>query len=71
MRAEKLMKNTVVGVLSQAIITLTAFITQYVFIAYMTTEYLGARGLFSAILEFLSLAELGIGMVLVYSMYKP
>lgn len=71
LRAEKLMKNTVVGVLSQAIITLTAFITQYVFIAYMTTEYLGARGLFSAILEFLSLAELGIGMVLVYSMYKP
>ena len=71
LRAEKLMKNTVVGVLSQAMITLTSFITQYVFIKFMTAEYLGARGLFSAILEFLSLAELGIGLVLVYSMYKP
>lgn len=65
------MKNTVMGVISQGIITLTGFITRYVFTKYMTLEYLGARGLFSNILEFLSLAELGIGLVLIYSMYKP
>lgn len=71
MRAEKLMKNTVVGVIAQAIASLTGFLTYYVFTEFMITEYLGARGLFSSILEFLSLAELGIGSVLVYSMYKP
>lgn len=71
MRAEKLMKNTVVGVVAQAIASLTGFLTYYVFTKFMITEYLGARGLFSSILEFLSLAELGIGSVLVYSMYKP
>lgn len=37
----------------------------------MTKEYLGAKNLFSNILDFLSLAELGIGLVLVYSMYQP
>lgn len=71
MRAEKLLKNTVVGVLSQGIAAVTGAIVQFVFLKYMIQEYLGARGLFSSILEFLSLAELGIGLVLVYSMYQP
>ena len=70
-RAEKLMKNTVVGVLSQVVGSLTGFIVQFVFIRFMIREYLGARGLFSSILDFLSLAELGLGLVLVYSMYIP
>lgn len=71
MRAEKLMRNTVVGVIAQTVASLTGVITHLVFVNFMITEYLGARGLFSSILEFLSLAELGIGTVLVYSMYKP
>lgn len=71
MRAEKLMKNTIVGVLSQGVGAVTGFIIQMVFVKYMIQEYLGARELFSSILEFLSLAELGIGLVLVYSMYRP
>ena len=71
MRGEKLFKNTVVGVLSQTISALTAAIVQLVFIRFMIKEYLGAKSLFSNILDFLSLAELGIGLVLVYSMYQP
>ncbi len=71
LRGEKLFKNTVVGVLSQAIAALTAAVVQLVFIKYMIKEYLGAKNLFSNILDFLSLAELGIGLVLVYSMYQP
>lgn len=51
MRAEKLMKNTVVGVLSQVVGSLTGFIVQLVFIRFMIREYLGARGLFSSILD--------------------
>ncbi len=66
-----MLKNTAVGVISQFIFSLTELITYKVFVTTMTDQYLGARGLFSSILEFLSLAELGIGTVLVYSMYKP
>ena len=71
MRGEKLFKNTVIGVLSQAVSALTGAIVQLVFIKFMIKEYLGAKSLFSNILDFLSLAELGIGLVLVYSMYQP
>ena len=71
MRGEKLFKNTVVGVMSQFVAALTGTVTHLVFIRFMIREYLGAKGLFSNILEFLSLAELGIGLVLVYSMYQP
>ena len=71
MRGEKLFKNTVIGVLSQAVAALTGAIVQLVFIKFMIKEYLGAKSLFSNILDFLSIAELGIGLVLVYSMYTP
>lgn len=71
MRGEKLFKNTVIGVLSQGVAALTGTIVHLVFIRFMIKEYLGAKSLFSNILDFLSLAELGIGLVLVYSMYQP
>ena len=71
MRAEKLFKNTAVGVGAQLIYSITDWITRTVFIKTMTDQYLGAQSLFASILSFLSLAELGIGSVLVYSMYKP
>ena len=35
------------------------------------SEYLGLIGLFTNILSILSLAELGVGSAIVYSMYKP
>lgn len=34
-------------------------------------EYLGLNGLFSSVLSVLNLAELGVGVAMVYSMYKP
>ena len=34
-------------------------------------EYLGLNGLFASVLSVLNLAELGIGMAMVYGMYKP
>lgn len=71
MRAEKMLKNTAVGVGAQIVYSLADWITRTVFIKTMSDQYLGAQGLFSSILSFLSLAELGIGSVLVYSMYKP
>lgn len=66
-----MMKNTTVGVIAQLIFSLSELITYTAFVNYMSDQYLGARGLFTSILSFLSLAELGIGTVLVYSMYKP
>lgn len=42
-----------------------------VFVKTLPIEYLGINGLFSNVLAILSLAELGIGSAIVYSLYKP
>lgn len=47
------------------------FIVRTVFIKTLSIEYLGVNGLFTGILSFLSLAELGIGSAIIYLMYKP
>jgi hypothetical protein len=47
------------------------FITRTVILYILGTEYLGLSSLFSSLLSFLSLAELGVSNALVYSMYKP
>jgi len=47
------------------------FFARQVFVVYLSTEYLGLSGLFSDILTVLSVAELGIGSAIVFSLYKP
>lgn len=47
------------------------FIVRVVFLQILTIEYLGLNGLFTNIIEILSLTELGIGPAIVYSLYKP
>lgn len=49
----------------------SGFIVRTVFIHVLQTEYLGINGLFTNILQMLSLAELGVNAALIYSMYKP
>lgn len=64
-------RNTVYAFLSQGIGSILAFVTRTIFIYTLGNTYLGLSGLFSDILTLLSLAELGIGTAITYSMYKP
>lgn len=50
---------------------LIPFITRTVMIYVLGKMYLGLNSLFTSILNVLSLAELGFGSAVVYSMYKP
>lgn len=65
------LRNLVIGVGSQVIILLLMFVGRTIFINVLGAEYLGVNGLFTNILSILSLAELGIGNVMIYSLYKP
>lgn len=47
------------------------FISRTVILYILGEQYLGLSSLFSSVLSFLSLAELGVGSAMVYSMYKP
>lgn len=70
-RSQKSFKNILYGFASQLVVTLIPFVTRTVFIHRLGMSYLGVNSLFSNILHVLSLAELGIGNIVVYSLYKP
>lgn len=63
--------NLISGFSSRIIGMLTAFIVRTVFIYFLNSEYLSVNGLYTSILSMLSLAELGFGTAMTYSMYKP
>ena len=61
----------VFGYLNSIINIILPFASRTVILYVMGTKYLGLSSLFSSILQFLSLTELGVGAAMVYSMYKP
>ena len=70
-RISNTIRNTAIGFVTQLIVILLNFINRTIFIYYLGAEYLGLSGLFSNILSMLSLAELGIGVAISFSLYKP
>lgn len=70
-RFESSVLNLLTGILYRVVIMATAFVVRTVFLKCLNTDYLGVNGLYSNILSMLSLAELGFGTAMVYSMYRP
>lgn len=68
-------KNSIINSIyasgSQIITILLSFVVRTVFIKTLSMEYLGVNGLFSNIITMLSLADLGIGISIPYTLYKP
>ena len=55
----------------QIITLILGFISRWFFIKILGASYLGINGLFANIISVLSMADLGFGSAIVYSMYKP
>lgn len=70
-RKENSIKNAKAILRLDVIYILTNFITRTIFIKVLSVEYLGLTGLFSNILSYLSLAELGVGTAITFSLFKP
>jgi len=70
-RTKKSIRNSIAALGEQVIYTVLSFVCRTVFIHALGKTYLGFSGLFSDILTLLSLAELGMGTAIIYSMYKP
>ena len=65
------LRNIIYRLISQGATVLLRFVSRTIFIYVLGVEYLGINGLFSEILQMLSLADLGFGTAMVFSMYKP
>lgn len=63
--------NFTSGLAYRMLIMLSAFVVRTVFIRCLSEDYLGINGLYNNILNMLSLAELGFGVAMVYSLYQP
>ena len=50
---------------------MTSFVVRTVFIRCLSADYLGINGLYTDILNVLSLADLGFSTAMVFSLYKP
>lgn len=70
-RTKNAARNIVFGTIYKIIGIILPFLSRTVILYVLGEKYLGLSSLFSSILSFLSLAELGIGAAMVYSMYKP
>lgn len=70
-RTQNAVKNIFWGVVSQLSIFLFGFTLRTVFIYVLGSTYLGVDGLYTEILSVLSLAELGFGTAMAFSLYKP
>lgn len=70
-RTKNAVRNIIYGTLFKCVGIVCPFAVRTVMLYVLGSEYVGLNSLFTSVLSFLSLAELGIGSALVYSMYKP
>ena len=70
-RTKKSLRNSVVSLTYFAIRFILNFYSRKVFLDYLGTEILGLNTTAVSILQFLNLAELGIGTAVGFSLYKP
>ena len=71
MRLENSAKNVKIAWMMHIVHVFGQFISRTVIIMVLSVEYVGLSGLFSNVLSMLSLAELGIGEAIVFSLYGP
>ena len=64
-------RNVFSGFIKQIVSILFPFIIRTIIIYYLGAEYQGISGLFSSILQVLSLADLGFSTAVIFSLYKP
>ncbi|MCI9146846.1 MAG: hypothetical protein HFG73_01080 [Hungatella sp.] len=69
--AKHVVKNLKFTAVSELTLAVLKFLSRRVFVLLLGKEYLGINGLFTDILSMLSLAELGFGVSITYSLYQP
>lgn len=68
-RIEKIKRNTATSIVSKGVFIVLQFLSRIIFVQYLRAEYLGIDGLFYNVINFLSLADLGLTTAMTYSLY--
>lgn len=70
MNSTKTLKNSIISVFGQIMTLLLQFINRRVFVMFLDIEYLGYHSVFGNIFSILSVAELGIGGIISFHLYR-
>ena len=71
MKNKVVIKNSMIGILSQVMKILFTFLTRSLFVRYIGTELLGLNSTFTSVLSTLSVTEFGFQTAVAFSLYKP
>lgn len=71
MRLKRSLINSTIGMCTYLISFLPIFIVRKVFVDILGPEMLGLSSLYTNIIGYLSIIEMGIGSAIIYSLYKP
>ena len=71
MRLKNTLNNIAFGIVGTLITGLLTFVLRTVFVYNLGASYLGLNGLMVSVVSMLSLAELGVGTAITFSLYKP
>ena len=70
-RTDNSLRNLRYAALLNLALVIVNFIARRIFVMVLSEQYLGLNGTFTNVLSMLSIAELGVGTAITYSMYKP
>ena len=70
-RISKSLRNARYGIASQILYLILAFVLRIAITKNLGIVALSLNGLFSEVLSILSLAEMGVGLAITYSLYEP
>lgn len=70
-RADNVAQNMKTAIFCQIALAAANFAARKIFVLRLGEDYLGLNGLFSNLLSMLSLAELGFGTSIIFSLYHP
>lgn len=68
---KNVLSNVKYGILSQVVKIVLQFVTRKIFLLILGVELLGVHSLFISIISMLTMTELGVGVAVAYSLYKP
>lgn len=71
MRNKHIFLGMVSNIFSNLMSSILGFVSRTLFIYFLGAEYLGYSGLLNNIFGFLSIAELGVGTAITFSLYEP
>ncbi|MFX0548409.1 lipopolysaccharide biosynthesis protein [Hathewaya histolytica] len=70
-RVKNAKKNVIYGIATYILLMLVTFLNRKVFLNLLGDDIAGFQGLLQNILSFLNLIESGVGMAIMFSLYKP